>query len=65
MMYLYQLSMVLVCFFLTSFQSMITQRHLLHTKVQQDEEMNRLIHRLQVDQVECMTIRDAIEFTPF
>lgn len=44
---------------------MITQRHLLHTKVQQDEEMNRLIHRLQVDQVECMTIRDAIKFTPF
>lgn len=47
------------------FQSMMTQRHLLHTKVQQDDEMNRLIQRLQVDQVDCMTIRDAIEFTPF
>lgn len=51
--------------FLFLFQSTMTQRHLLHTKVQQDKEMNHLIHRLKVDQVDCMTIRDAIEFTPF
>lgn len=44
---------------------MATKRYLLHTKVLQDEEMNRLVHRLQVDEVDCMTIRDSIEFTPF
>lgn len=67
MHFLYEFLFILSFFFLLPFllQSTTAQRHLLHTKVQQDDEMNRLIHRLKVDQVDCMTIRDSIEFTPF
>lgn len=47
------------------FQSIETQRHLLQTKFKQDEDMGLLTHRLQIDDVDCMTIRNSIEFTTF
>lgn len=44
---------------------MATQRYLLHTKMIQDEDLNNKIHRLKLDEVDCMTIREAIDFTSF
>ncbi|XP_031632761.1 tektin-3 [Contarinia nasturtii] len=46
-------------------KSIETQRHLFQTKFKQDEDMGLLTHRLQIDDVDCMTIRNSIEFTTF
>lgn len=47
------------------FQSFETQQRLFQTKFQQDEDMGLLTHRLQIDDIDCITIRNSIEFFTF
>lgn len=50
---------------MTNPQARATQRYLLHTQITQEEEINIKANSLKIDEVDCMTIRQGLNFTTF
>lgn len=61
------LESILACqfYFHFLFQSQVAQRSLLKTQMLQEDELNRKTNMLKLYEVDCMTIRDAVDFQMF
>ncbi|XP_065083295.1 tektin-1-like [Ochlerotatus camptorhynchus] len=46
-------------------QSRVTLRYLLNTQVMQEEEINLKTNSLKIDEVDCMTLRESLNFQNF
>lgn len=46
-------------------QSKSTQRYLMQTQMAQEEEINVKMNSLKIDEVDCMTIRQGLNFSAF
>lgn len=46
-------------------QAKATLRYLLHTQMTQEEDINIKTNSLKIDEVDCMTIRQGLNFTSF